>query len=135
MNKMVAANGRRITIAHHHKGFQARFANLSAGGKGQSSAMRRVDSVQIHISAHSGRTANARNQQHIILRITQLVQSPSQSRHHNAIAAAGTPDVRQIIPKVFLIYSFHQQAPPITSASLDSTACLMVAGVIRRPFT
>ena len=50
VDKMVAANGQSIAIAHGHNNVQFWFTELHAGGKGQGATVDGMEAVKINIA-------------------------------------------------------------------------------------
>ena len=65
VDKVVAANGHGVAIAHGNHHVKLWLGHLDARGAGQGAAMHGVHAVKIHIARYARRAANARNHAHV----------------------------------------------------------------------
>ena len=130
MNKMIAAYGHGVTIAHGNENRQVGTGHLDARSKSQSPSVQGVHTVEIHVSRNAGRAADAGHHAEIVLRNSQFINGMQKSVENDAMAAAGTPDMRE---KAFPDKSFDAHYSPLPSTTRITSP--MSSGVIRLPST
>ena len=65
VDKVVAANGHGVAIAHGNHHIQLWLGHLYARGAGQGAPMHGVHAMKIHIARYARRATNARNHAHV----------------------------------------------------------------------
>ena len=100
---MVAADGAAVAVAHdrHHR--QLRLEELDAGGEGERAPVRALDHVEILVGADAPGTADAVDLSNAVLVKAQVVDGARERRRDGAVAAAGAPDVGQLVDEEVLL--------------------------------
>jgi hypothetical protein len=104
MNKMIAADGGRVSVAHDHNHLEGWLGKLDPCRKSQSAPVGRMQGVEVCIYGHAARTSDTGYENDIVLSQTGSVNGSNQGSQHNAVSATGTPYVRKffIVTQIFI---------------------------------
>ena len=103
VDQVVAADGGAVAVTGEDDDVQLGIGHLDARGKGDGPAMGGVDGVEVQIARRAGGAADAGDDDDVVpvkigVRVVdQLVQSHRHVPHDDAVAAAGAPDVGQVV--------------------------------------
>lgn len=97
VDKMVAADGGGVAVAHDHDHLELGVGQFDAGGEGQRPAMGGVECIEIHVHAQPPGAADPRHQDNVVFPKPGAVDGPDQRPQDNAVAAPRTPDVGELL--------------------------------------
>ena len=114
MDKVVAPDGRGIAVAHDDDHLELGVGQLHARGKGECTAVRGVECIDVHVNGQPPGTADPGDQDDFVLFVAAAVNGANQRAQKDAIAASRAPDMREllVVPEVFvnqLCSPFHQK--------------------------
>ncbi len=78
MDKVVAADGGGVAVAHDHNDLELGIGQLDAGGEGEGPTMGGVQGIEIHINGHPPGAADAGDQDNVILKEAAAVNGSDQ---------------------------------------------------------
>ncbi len=120
MDEVVAADGGAVPVAGEDDDVELGVGKLDAGGEGDGAAVGGVDGVEVQIPGGAGGAADAGDDHEvvaveIIFRIVdELLDGDGHIAHDGAVAAAGAPDLRQVVDAHILMDQItgHGSSPP-----------------------
>ena len=95
MDKVIAADCKRITVAARLPNAELRIGHLETGGDGSGAAVNAVETEGIHIVRETARATDARNHHELLLalakRLRHCGQGTLQRCQNRVVAATGAP--------------------------------------------
>ncbi len=91
VNRVVAADGKRVAVAGGHPNIQVGPGDLHARSDGGRAAMNRVESESVHVIRKAAGAANARNEHELLARDAEVRENSLHRGQNRVVAAARTP--------------------------------------------
>jgi len=95
VNEMVPPNGYGIPVTHYRDYLKPGVGKLYPGSEGECPPMGSMQSIKVNIHRESAGTADAGDENDVILAISNLVNGSNQGADKNPDAAAWAPYVRE----------------------------------------
>ena len=115
MDKVVAAYCGGVAVAGDYYNMKIGVSHLYAGSKRKRAAVRSVQGIEIHVSGCAGGAAYTRDYNGLVAVKAQLIYGANYVSHHDAVAAAGAPDMGHMGLSEVILYVRHFEITAITS--------------------
>src|SRR5438128_688725 len=102
VNRVVAADGKRVTISGSDPYFQFRARNLDSGGHRGSASVDGVESVSVHVIREAARAADAGDNDEVFALDAEFRENSLNGRKDCVVAAARAPADFLVRLEIFL---------------------------------
>jgi hypothetical protein len=97
MYEMVTSDRCGIPVSHDRNYFEGWIGQFYTGGKGKCSAVRSMQSIEVHIGWQPARTPYPRDEDNVVLAISIAIDGPDERAEQDTDTTSRTPDVREYL--------------------------------------